>query len=137
MPSARPAPTGRRRRPKVGLVSLGCAKALVDTERVVTRLRAEGYEVAQDYAAADVVVVNTCGFLISAREESLAAIGEAEAAGFHVDDIRVSRARLYVNGYLNRSFDVKKRYRDLLAFYQKHGLKPEADWMEKRLKELD
>ncbi len=79
MPAQGPATTGRRRRPKVGLVSLGCAKALVDTERVVTRLRAEGYEVANDYASADVVVVNTCGFLISAREESLAAIGEAVA----------------------------------------------------------
>lgn len=63
--------------PRVGFVSLGCAKALVDSERILTRLRAEGYEIAPDYAGADVVVVNTCGFLDSAREESLATIGEA------------------------------------------------------------
>ena len=79
MASPRPAPPTRPRRPKVGLVSLGCAKALVDTERIISRLRAEGYEMAQDYAAADLVLVNTCGFLVSARAESLAAIGEAMA----------------------------------------------------------
>jgi ribosomal protein S12 methylthiotransferase len=60
-------------------VSLGCPKALVDSERILSRLRAEGYETAPDYAGADVVVVNTCGFLDSAREESLDAIGEALA----------------------------------------------------------
>jgi ribosomal protein S12 methylthiotransferase len=65
--------------PRVGFVSLGCAKALVDSERIVTRLRTEGYEIAPSYDAADVVVVNTCGFLISARQESLEAIGEAVA----------------------------------------------------------
>ena len=65
--------------PKVGLVSLGCPKALVDSERIITKLRAEGYEVAGDYAGADVVVVNTCGFLNSAKQESLDAIGEAMA----------------------------------------------------------
>lgn len=65
--------------PKVGFVSLGCPKALVDSERIITKLRAEGYEVAANYDAADVVVVNTCGFLNSAKEESLAAIGEAIA----------------------------------------------------------
>ena len=63
--------------PKVGFVSLGCAKALVDSERIITRLRAEGYAIAPSYDAADVVVVNTCGFLVSARAESLEAIGEA------------------------------------------------------------
>ncbi|MDX2095832.1 MAG: 30S ribosomal protein S12 methylthiotransferase RimO [Alphaproteobacteria bacterium] len=63
--------------PRVGFVSLGCAKALVDSERILTRLRAEGYEIAPDYAGSDLVIVNTCGFLDSAREESLAAIGEA------------------------------------------------------------
>jgi ribosomal protein S12 methylthiotransferase len=63
----------------VGFVSLGCPKALVDSERIITRLRAEGYAFAPDYAAADVVVVNTCGFLNSAKEESLEAIGEAMA----------------------------------------------------------
>ena len=65
--------------PKVGLVSLGCPKALVDSERIISKLRAEGYEISPTYAGADVVVVNTCGFLNSAKEESLAAIGEAIA----------------------------------------------------------
>lgn len=65
--------------PKVGIVSLGCPKALVDSERIITRLRAQGYQIAPDYAGADLVLVNTCGFLDSAREESLDAIGEAMA----------------------------------------------------------
>ena len=65
--------------PKVGFVSLGCPKALVDSERIITRLRAEGYELSRDYEGADVVVVNTCGFLDSAKQESLEAIGEALA----------------------------------------------------------
>jgi ribosomal protein S12 methylthiotransferase len=65
--------------PKVGFVSLGCPKALVDSERILTKLRSEGYEIAPDYQGADVVVVNTCGFLNSAKEESLEAIGEAMA----------------------------------------------------------
>ena len=65
--------------PKIGIVSLGCPKALVDSERIITRLRAEGYEIAPDYAGADAVLVNTCGFLDSARAESLDAIGEAIA----------------------------------------------------------
>ncbi len=68
--------------PKVGIVSLGCPKALVDSERIITRLRAEGYAIAPDYEGADLVLVNTCGFLDSARDESLEAIGEAiEANG--------------------------------------------------------
>lgn len=62
---------------KVGMVSLGCPKALVDSERILTRLRADGYAISPDYAGADVVLVNTCGFLDSAKEESLSAIGEA------------------------------------------------------------
>ena len=62
---------------KVGMVSLGCPKALVDSERILTRLRADGYAMSPDYEGADVVLVNTCGFLDSAKEESLAAIGEA------------------------------------------------------------
>ncbi|MDE1147521.1 MAG: 30S ribosomal protein S12 methylthiotransferase RimO [Azospirillaceae bacterium] len=63
--------------PKVGIVSLGCPKALVDSERILTKLRAEGYEVSPSYDDADVVLVNTCGFLDSAKQESLDAIGEA------------------------------------------------------------
>ena len=66
-----------RRAPKVGFVSLGCPKALVDSERILTQLRAEGYEVSPTYDAADVVVVNTCGFIDAAVDESLEAIGEA------------------------------------------------------------
>jgi ribosomal protein S12 methylthiotransferase len=66
-----------RRSPKVGFVSLGCPKALVDSERILTQLRSEGYEVSPTYADADVVVVNTCGFIDSAVDESLDAIGEA------------------------------------------------------------
>jgi ribosomal protein S12 methylthiotransferase len=66
-----------QRPPKVGFVSLGCPKALVDSERILTHLRAEGYEVSPTYEAADVVVVNTCGFIDSAVDESLDAIGEA------------------------------------------------------------
>lgn len=63
--------------PTIGMVSLGCPKALVDSERILTRLRAEGYAISPDYAGADAVVVNTCGFLDSAKAESLEAIGEA------------------------------------------------------------
>ena len=77
------APEKKRARPpappKVGFVSLGCPKALVDSERILTQLRAEGYLVAPTYANADLVVVNTCGFIDSAVEESLDAIGEALA----------------------------------------------------------
>jgi ribosomal protein S12 methylthiotransferase len=67
----------RSGQPTIGMVSLGCPKALVDSERILTRLRAEGYGVSPDYAGADAVIVNTCGFLDSAKAESLDAIGEA------------------------------------------------------------
>jgi ribosomal protein S12 methylthiotransferase len=63
--------------PKVSFVSLGCPKALVDSERIVTRLRAEGYELVREHAGSDLVIVNTCGFLDSAKAESLGAIGKA------------------------------------------------------------
>ncbi|WP_116082833.1 30S ribosomal protein S12 methylthiotransferase RimO [Tropicimonas sp. IMCC34011] len=65
--------------PTIGMVSLGCPKALVDSERILTRLRAEGYGISPDYSGADAVIVNTCGFLDSAKAESLEAIGEALA----------------------------------------------------------
>jgi ribosomal protein S12 methylthiotransferase len=71
--------TVARKTPKVGFVSLGCPKALVDSERILTRLRAEGYEVAASYGKADLVIVNTCGFIDAAVDESLDAIGEALA----------------------------------------------------------
>ncbi|MGX7896610.1 30S ribosomal protein S12 methylthiotransferase RimO [Tsuneonella sp. HG222] len=85
---------------KIGMVSLGCPKALVDSERILTRLRADGYAMSPDYQGADVVVVNTCGFLDSAKEESLEAIGEAIAENGKVivtgcmgEDAEVIRAR--------------------------------------------
>ncbi|KQW81594.1 ribosomal protein S12 methylthiotransferase RimO [Devosia sp. Root413D1] len=70
--------------PKIGLVSLGCPKALVDSERIMTTLRSQGYSFSRDYAGADVVLVNTCGFLDSAKKESLEAIGEAVGANGRV-----------------------------------------------------
>ncbi len=83
--------------PRIGFVSLGCAKALVDSERILTRLRSEGYAISPSYDGADVVVVNTCGFLDSAKAESLEAIGEAMAENgrvivtgcFGVEDKRI------------------------------------------------
>jgi len=90
--------------PKVGFVSLGCPKALVDSERILTQLRIDGYDISPDYAGADVVVVNTCGFIDSARQESLEAIGEALAAngrvivtgclGKNAEDIRAVHPRV-------------------------------------------
>ncbi|MFN0023897.1 MAG: 30S ribosomal protein S12 methylthiotransferase RimO [Parvularculaceae bacterium] len=76
---AQPYPKEPTRGPRIGIVSLGCPKALVDSERIITRLKAEGYEIAPNYEGADAVLVNTCGFLDSARAESLDAIGEAIA----------------------------------------------------------
>ena len=70
-------PETRNNQPKIGMVSLGCPKALVDSERILTRLRAEGYAISPDYQGAEAVIVNTCGFLDSAKAESLDAIGEA------------------------------------------------------------
>jgi tRNA A37 methylthiotransferase MiaB len=78
--------------PKVGFVSLGCPKALVDSERILTQLKVEGYDIVGSYDKADVVVVNTCGFIESAVNESLDAIGEAgravdqRPAGLHQRD---------------------------------------------------
>jgi ribosomal protein S12 methylthiotransferase len=76
-PRARLPEMAREGQPRIGMVSLGCPKALVDAERILTRLRAEGYGISPDYAGADAVIVNTCGFLDSAKAESLEAIGEA------------------------------------------------------------
>jgi ribosomal protein S12 methylthiotransferase len=90
--------------PRVGFVSLGCPKALVDSERILTQLRTDGYQVSPDYEGADVVVVNTCGFIDSAKAESLEAIGEALEAngrvivtgclGVHEDEIREVHPRV-------------------------------------------
>src|SRR6516165_4502494 len=67
------------RPPRISFISLGCPKALIDSERIITRLRAEGYELAHEHSGADLAIVNTCGFLDSAQAESLAAIGAAMA----------------------------------------------------------
>ena len=92
--------------PRVGLVSLGCPKALVDSERIMTKLRADGYDMSPDYAGADVVLVNTCGFLDSAKEESLEAIGEAIA----------ENGRVVVTGCMGKEADViRARFPSVLA----------------------
>ncbi len=78
-PKARFDEVARPGQPTIGMVSLGCPKALVDSERILTRLRAEGYAISPEYQGADAVIVNTCGFLDSAKAESLEAIGEALA----------------------------------------------------------
>jgi ribosomal protein S12 methylthiotransferase len=92
--------------PRVGMVSLGCPKALVDSERILTKLRANGYDMSPDYARADVVLVNTCGFLDSAKEESLEAIGEAIA----------ENGRVVVTGCLGKEADlIRARFPQVLA----------------------
>ena len=97
--------------PKVGMVSLGCPKALVDSERILTKLRADGYGLSPDYAGADVVLVNTCGFLDSAKEESLEAIGEAIA----------ENGRVIVTGCMGNEADViRARFPEVLAISGPH-----------------
>ena len=92
--------------PKVGMVSLGCPKALVDSERILTQLRADGYALSGDYAGADVVIVNTCGFLDSAKAESLEAIGEAMAAN----------GKVIVTGCMgHEAASIRARFPDVLA----------------------
>jgi ribosomal protein S12 methylthiotransferase len=97
--------------PKVGMVSLGCPKALVDSERILTKLRADGYGLSPDYAGADVVLVNTCGFLDSAKEESLEAIGEALN----------ENGRVIVTGCLGNEADmIRARFPKVLAISGAH-----------------
>ncbi len=92
--------------PKVGFVSLGCPKALVDSERILTQLRVEGYQIVPSYDDADVVVVNTCGFIDAAVEESLDAIGEAMA----------ENGKVVVTGCLGkRSELIREKYPDVLS----------------------
>ena len=92
--------------PKVGFVSLGCPKALVDSERILTQLRVEGYEVVPSYDAADVVVVNTCGFIDAAVAESLDAIGEAMA----------ENGKVVVTGCLGaRAEIIREKFPDVLS----------------------
>lgn len=97
--------------PKVGMVSLGCPKNLVDSERILTKLRSDGYSLSADYAGADVVLVNTCGFLDSAKEESLEAIGEAIA----------ENGRVIVTGCMGKEAEViRDRFPDVLAITGAH-----------------
>ncbi|CFX22187.1 putative AdoMet-dependent methyltransferase, UPF0004 family [Candidatus Filomicrobium marinum] len=97
--------------PKVGFVSLGCPKALVDSERIITKLRSEGYAIAPNYEGADAVVVNTCGFLDSAKAESLEAIGEALN----------ENGRVIVTGCLGNDADrIRSEYPDVLAITGPH-----------------
>ncbi|MGE4281246.1 MAG: 30S ribosomal protein S12 methylthiotransferase RimO [Magnetospirillum sp.] len=104
--------------PKIGIVSLGCAKALVDSERILTRLRAEGYDISDSYDGADVVVVNTCGFLDSARAESLEAIGEAMN----------ENGRVIVTGCMGGEEDtIRKAHPDVLAVTGPHQYQQVVD----------
>src|SRR6478672_9968489 len=97
--------------PRVGLVSLGCPKNLVDSERIMTKLRSDGYDMSSDYAGADVVLVNTCGFLDSAKEESLEAIGEAIA----------ENGRVIVTGCMGQEADtIRARFPQVLAVTGAH-----------------
>ncbi|MGE0179962.1 MAG: 30S ribosomal protein S12 methylthiotransferase RimO [Sphingomonas sp.] len=97
--------------PKVGMVSLGCPKNLVDSERILTKLRADGYALSADYAGADVVLVNTCGFLDSAKEESLEAIGEAIA----------ENGRVIVTGCFGKEAEaIRERFPEVLAITGAH-----------------
>jgi ribosomal protein S12 methylthiotransferase len=106
-PNARSLPEAK----KIGMVSLGCPKALVDSERILTRLRADGYAMSQDYAGADVVLVNTCGFLDSAKEESLEAIGEAIA----------ENGRVIVTGCMGDEAEaIRQRFPEVLAVTGAH-----------------
>ncbi len=99
-------PAQERAAPKVSFVSLGCPKALVDSERIITRLRSEGYELTKRHDGADVVIVNTCGFLDSAKAESLGAIGEAMA----------ENGRVIVTGCMGAEPEaIRERYPDVLS----------------------
>ena len=104
--------------PKIGMVSLGCPKNLVDSERILTKLRSEGYGLSADYAGADVVLVNTCGFLDSAKEESLEAIGEAIA----------ENGRVIVTGCMGEEADrIRARFPQVLAVTGAHQYEQVVD----------
>ena len=103
--------TKNQKQPKIGLVSLGCPKATADSERIITKLRSEGYILVGDYAGADAVIVNTCGFLDSARTESLGAIGEAIA----------ENGKVIVTGCLGKDADlIKKNHPKVLSITGPH-----------------
>jgi len=97
--------------PRIGMVSLGCPKNLVDSERILTKLRSDGYAMSPDYQGADIVLVNTCGFLDSAKEESLEAIGEAIA----------ENGRVIVTGCMGKEAEViRARFPNVLAVTGAH-----------------
>ncbi len=97
--------------PKIGMVSLGCPKNLVDSERILTKLRSDGYAMSPDYAGADVVLVNTCGFLDSAKEESLEVIGEAIA----------ENGRVIVTGCMGKEAEmIRAKFPGILAVTGAH-----------------
>ena len=111
--------------PKVGFVSLGCPKALVDSERILSQLRAEGYAISPSYEAADLVVVNTCGFIDSAVDESLEAIGEALA----------ENGKVIVTGCLGAKGDiVKKTHPKVLAVTGPHAANEVMQAVHKHLR---
>ncbi|MWW89266.1 30S ribosomal protein S12 methylthiotransferase RimO, partial [Francisella tularensis] len=92
--------------PKIGFVSLGCPKNLVDSERIITKLKAEGYDLVDSYDNADMVIVNTCGFLNSAIDESLEVIGEAIA----------ENGKVLVTGCLGNKADlIKEKHPEVLS----------------------
>src|SRR6188508_1035385 len=109
----RPRAAARRaKEPRVGFVSLGCPKALVDSEQILTQLRAEGYAISPSYEGADLVVVNTCGFIDAAVEESLDAIGEA----------LTQNGKVIVTGCLGAKADVvRKAHPRVLAVTGPHA----------------
>jgi ribosomal protein S12 methylthiotransferase len=115
---------GARANPRIGIVSLGCPKALVDSERILTRLRAEGYEIAPSYQRADLVLVNTCGFIDSARAESLDAIGEALE----------ENGKVVVTGCLGAEGGlIREKYPDVLAVTGPHQYEAVMEAVHKAL----
>ena len=116
--------------PAIGFVSLGCPKALTDSELILTRLSAEGYRTSKTSADADLVIVNTCGFIDAAVEESLAAIGEALA----------ENGKVIVTGCLGaKEGVVQSAHPDVLAVTGPHdvdGVKPRAGMVEKKERSL-
>jgi len=110
-----PKPSQHEAPGKVGFVSLGCPKALVDSERILTQLRTEGYDIAPSYDNADVVVVNTCGFIDSAKQESLDVIGEALN----------ENGRVIVTGCLGvEEEDIRREHPDVLAVTGPQAYRP-------------
>lgn len=113
--------------PKIGFISLGCPKALVDSERILTKLRSEGYEVAANYDGADMVVVNTCGFIDAAVEESLDSIGEAIA----------ENGKVIVTGCLGaRADEILERHPQVLEITGAHALDEVVSAVHKHLPPL-